>query len=77
MIKIAKCESGLDNTINRPKDTNGYASRGLFQINEVNGALKDWHIPYNNVKKAREIYDKQGIRAWKNCAIKHNLLAYK
>lgn len=70
MIGIAKCESGFDNTRNRPMDTNGYPSRGLFQINEVNGVLEDWGIPYNNIKAARAIYDRQGLNAWKNCSLK-------
>lgn len=74
MKKIASCESGLDNTRNRAMDTNGFASRGLLQINEINGVLENWHVPYNNIKKAREIYDRQGYRAWTNCAIMKGLI---
>ena len=74
MVEIARCESTLNNLVYRPRDTNGYASLGLFQINKINGELYDWHIPYNNAKKAKEIYLKQGFKAWYNCSKKLKLI---
>ncbi|MGH3986689.1 MAG: hypothetical protein ACRDTZ_05150 [Pseudonocardiaceae bacterium] len=66
MVAIAKAESGFRvgavNTANR----NGSVDRGLFQINSVhrydaNLLLRDARY---NTKCAKEIYDRQGLRAW-------------
>lgn len=66
MIAIAKCESGLNNTVNI-MDTNNKRSKGIFQLNGSN-AVDKWEIPYVNAMKARELYLNGGFNHWKNCA---------
>jgi len=72
MIAISKCESGFNNTVNI-LDTNKKRSVGIFQLNGEN-SVEDWDIPYNNAKKARELYLNGSYRHWKNCSIKLGLL---
>lgn len=64
MIAVAKAESGL-NPRAIHKNTNGTLDIGIFQINTVHGydqlSLTDIDT---NIKVAREIYNKQGLKAW-------------
>lgn len=71
MVQIAKCESNFRNLVNI-LDTNKKRSVGIFQLNGGN-AVDDWHIPYNNAKKARELYLNGGFRHWHNCSLKLGL----
>lgn len=67
---IAKCESGLrSNALGT--NTNGTQDHGVFQINSVHfGKIKadnkkEWLMnPENNIKLARQIYDRQGWSPW-------------
>lgn len=72
MIAISKCESGFNNNVSI-LDTNKKMSVGIFQLNGTN-AVEDWHIPYNNAMKAKELYLNGGYRHWRNCARINNLL---
>lgn len=68
---IVECESGF-----RPEahNTAGEDSRGLFQINVVPAAnidllpLGDLFNPDINAQAARIVWQRQGWRAWLNCA---------
>jgi hypothetical protein len=64
MLAIAKAESRLNpNATNINK--NGSKDCGLFQINSVHGYDCEWlKDPKNNIKAAREVYEKQGLVAW-------------
>ena len=66
-ILIAECESGFDSSRVNKEDAKitGYSSWGLFQINSEE--FVGWEDPYINTLKAKEIYDRQGFEAWKNC----------
>lgn len=75
MLAIAKAESRLKSdavNVNR----NGTKDCGIFQINEVHGYDCEWLKNVdNNLKVAREVYLKQGLKAWVtyNYAVAHNL----
>lgn len=64
MIAVFKAESGLD-PLAFHKNTNGSHDIGIAQINSIHGGddLEMFDVD-KNLKKAREIYDKQGISAW-------------
>ena len=65
MLAIAKAESKLNpHAINRA-NRNGSVDTGLFQINSIHGYSEEFlKNEDNNLKVAREIYDRQGITAW-------------
>lgn len=65
MIAIAKAESKLNpHAINRA-NRNGSFDTGIFQINSIHGYDEEFlKNEDNNLKVAREVYDKQGITAW-------------
>lgn len=74
MLAIAKAESRLrPDAVNINK--NGSKDCGIFQINSVHGYDCEWlKNPSNNIKVAREVYEKQGLKAWStwNYAQAHN-----
>lgn len=76
MIKIAMWESSMNpNAVNINR--NGTKDVGYFQINSIHGYDESYlKVPENNVKVAREIYDKQGYQAWAsyNYRLNHGLL---
>jgi hypothetical protein len=76
MVSIAKCESGLNNNAINPKDSNGYASIGLFQVSLLHNKTTEYLTdPYNNSLKARELYlENDSFSPWYNCATRLNLL---
>lgn len=65
MLAIAKAESQLNpHAINRA-NRNGSVDTGIFQINSIHGYDEEYlKNEDNNLKIAREIYEKQGITAW-------------
>jgi hypothetical protein len=75
MVQIARAESHFKNeavNINR----NGSKDCGIFQVNSVHGYDCDWlKNPENNLKAAREVFDKQGLTAWStyNFAVENGL----
>ena len=66
MLAIAKSESGQNLDPNATNiNKNGSKDCGLFQINSVHGYDCEWlKNPANNMKAAREVYEKQGLTAW-------------
>lgn len=64
MLAVAKAESKLNphaTNINR----NGTKDTGIFQVNSVHGYNEEWlKNEDNNLKAARKIYEKQGLKAW-------------
>lgn len=64
-VRIAKCESSMNpKAINR-KNKNGSVDYGLFQINSVHGYTENYLMDIdNNLRIARELYDRQGWRPW-------------
>lgn len=70
MVCIAKKESNLKPQAINTANKNGTKDYGIMQINTVwIGACnlnhkKDWSNLDKNVKCAKKIYDKQGLRAW-------------
>lgn len=74
MLAIAKAESRLNPKAHND-NSNGTIDTGIFQINSVHGYGEQWlQDPANNIKAARAIYEKQGLKAWAtyNYAIEHN-----
>lgn len=69
-IKIAHCESGLNNLAINKNDAKitGHPSWGLLQVNGQLGQDDYLFHPYNNAKEAKKIFEKQGFRAWANCS---------
>lgn len=65
MLAIAKAESKLNpHALNRA-NRNGSVDIGIFQINSIHGYDEEYlKNEDNNLKIAREIYEKQGITAW-------------
>lgn len=65
MLAIAKAESKLNpHAINRA-NRNGSVDTGIFQINSIHGYDEEYiKNEDNNLKIAREIYEKQGVTAW-------------
>lgn len=75
-IAIAMCESRLNPLVVNYDDAklNGFVSRGIFQLSEINGKLENWQDPETNAKAAFELYKKSGWRPWWNCATRLGLL---
>jgi hypothetical protein len=65
MLAIAKAESGLDPSKISPVNSNGSIDYGVLQVNSCHGydPKKLLNVDYN-LEKAREIYEKQGMKAW-------------
>jgi hypothetical protein len=75
MIKIAIAESHL-----KPDavhvNSNGTKDCGIFQINSVHGYACEWlKNPDNNIKAAKEVYNKQGKWAW--CSYQYAIINNK
>lgn len=64
MIAIARAESSMRvNAVHL--NNNGTEDYGLFQINSIHGYDKEWLMnPVNNIRAAREVFEKQGLNAW-------------
>ena len=75
-LTIAKCESSYNNLAVNYTDSqlNGHVSRGIFQMSEINGVIPLWWEPKVNAEKAYQLYLKNGVRPWTNCALKLGLI---
>jgi hypothetical protein len=80
MSIIALCESNYKNvpSLAKYEDGNPEESFGIYQIHtrvhkeyDPDRLLHDYKY---NISAAREIYDKEGIRAWFNCARDNKVL---
>ena len=69
LLTLVNCESGFDpQAIGYDASHNQY-NYGLFQISQYHGWSHDYLInPYNNIKAAKVIYDRQGFYAWPSCS---------
>lgn len=64
-VKIAKCESSMNPKAINTKNRNGSVDYGLFQINSVHGYTANYLLDAdNNLRIARELFDRQGWRPW-------------
>jgi len=63
LVKIAWCESRLNEKAFR-KNSNGTADYGLFQLNSYWWQGWKYYSGKANIKKAIEIYQKEGTRPW-------------
>ena len=78
--KIMFCESSYNPEAHNYNHSTRDNSHGLFQINTYGNLSKDrptreWLIvPENNVAYAYSLWEKNGWRDWRNCAIKNGLL---
>ena len=69
-VDIARAESGLDPNAYNPERHRGCkGSWGLFQIAclHYEGNPKDLFDVELNIKLAKEVYEKQGFKAWSVC----------
>ena len=79
-IKIAQCESGLNQNAYNPNNNNGSVDRSIFQINSVHDArleelgLDPWRVE-DNIEFARMLYDESGWSPW--VCFTHNMIAMR
>ena len=65
MLAIAKAESKLNPHVVNRANTNGSVDTGIFQVNSIHGYSEEYLLDEdNNLRVAREIYERQGKEAW-------------
>ena len=65
MVAIAKAESKLNPHVVNRANTDGSVDVGIFQVNSIHGYDEEFlKNEDNNLKVARQIYEKQGKNAW-------------
>jgi len=69
LVSLVNCESGFNVTAVGYDASHNQYNYGLFQVSQYHGYSHEYlSVPVNNIKVARQIYNRQGWGAWPTCA---------
>jgi len=75
LVSLVNCESGFNVAAVGFDASHNQYNYGLFQVSQYHGYSHEYlSVPINNIKVARQIYNRQGWGAWPVCSRRAGLL---